>query len=399
MTDDGSDALATGAAPGAGRLRSALGRWGPPLGLAVLIVATAPFVAVLREAVQGRFGLGYLRWVTGALALVAAAALAWAVVRIRERRALRYGALVLAAALVALQVAFWTTGAAEVDMVERVHLAEYGLLAILFARALRPRHDDRLLPVLALLALALASLADEGVQWLTPVRVGDGRDVLLNLWAGVVGLLFGLALAPPRGLLRPAGERSRRLAAGLGAAAVLAGALFFDLAHLGHEVHDPRAGVFLSWHSPEALARSADERARRWAAGGVPRDRPLAREDQFRTEAGWHVIARNDALTAGDLDTAWHENRILERWYGPFVGRPGYRWPRVQRDHIRDELRARDPAALAPSPRYRSPALAGRVVAGPPRALWWAGALAAAGWLGWLAARPRDMLGRGDDAR
>ncbi|HLE83461.1 MAG TPA: VanZ family protein, partial [Thermoanaerobaculia bacterium] len=249
MNDDGSDALDTGPAPGAGRLRSALGRWGPPLGLALLIVATAPYVGVLREAVQGRFGLGYLRWVTGALALVAAAALAWAVVRIRERRALRYGALALAAALVALQVAFWTTGAAEADMVERVHLAEYGLLAILFARALRPRHDDRLLPVLALLALALASLADEGVQWLTPVRVGDGRDVLLNLWAGVVGLLFGLALAPPRGLLRPSGERSRRLAAGLGATAVLAGALFWDLAHLGHEIHDPRSGVFLSWHS------------------------------------------------------------------------------------------------------------------------------------------------------
>jgi hypothetical protein len=300
---------------------------------------------------------------------------------------LRYGALGLAAGLVTLQVVVWTAGTAEADVVERVHLLEYGLLAVLFARAFRERHGGRLLPVLALLAVALVSLADELVQWLTPVRVGDGRDVLLNLWAGAVGLLFGLALAPPPDLLRPSGAAARRLAAGLGAAAVLLGALFFDLAHLGYEIRDPRAGVFLSWHSPEALARAAEERARRWAAGGIPPARPLALEDRYWSEGGWHVNVRNPAVTAGDLRLAWRENRILERWYGPFVSLPGHHWPPAQKKAIRAELRARDPAALRPSPEYRSPALAGRVVVWPPRALLWAVAAAVAGGLGWLAFR------------
>jgi hypothetical protein len=211
--------------------------------------------------------------------------------------------------------------------------------------------------------------------------------VLLNLWAGAVGLLFGLALAPPPDLLRPSGAAARRLAAGLGAAAVLLGALFFDLAHLGHEIRDPRAGVFLSWHSPEELAQAAEERARRWAAGGIPPARPLALEDRFWSEGGWHVNVRNPAVTAGDLRLAWRENRILERWYGPFVSLPGHRWPPAQKQAIRAELRARDPAALRPSPEYRSPALAGRVVVWPPRALLWAVAAAVVGGLGWLAFR------------
>ncbi|HEX6201176.1 MAG TPA: VanZ family protein [Thermoanaerobaculia bacterium] len=367
-------------------------RWLPPLALSAAVVMLAPFVGVLQRWLRESFGLGYLRWVTVALAVAGVLALAWALARIRERRALRYGTLALAGALVALQMAAWRTGAAETDVVERVHLLEYGLLAILFDRAFRPRHPGRLLPALALAAVALVSLADEWVQWLTPVRVGDARDVVLNLWAGAVGLLVGLAFSPAPGLLRRSGPTSGRLAAGLGAVVVFAGAGFFDLAHLGHEVRDPRAGVFLSWHAPEQLLLAAEDRARRWPVEGPPPSRPLALEDSFQTEAGWHASARNQAVAAGDLATAWRENRILERWYRPFLDhRTGQRWPPAQRRATREELLARDPAALGPSPRYRSPALVGRVVPGPPAALLWTGAAAVAGALGWVAFGGRKM--------
>jgi hypothetical protein len=277
-------------------------------------------------------------------------------------------------------------------VVERVHLLEYGLLAVLFERAFRARHPGRLLPVLALAAVALVSLADEWVQWLTPVRVGDARDVVLNLWAGAIGLLFGLAFSPAPGLLRRSGSASARLAAGLGAVVALAGAGFFDLAHLGHEIRDPRAGVFLSWHAPEELLQAAEDRARRWPVEGPLPARPLALEDSFLTEAGWHASARNQAVAAGDLATGWRENRILERWYRPFLELgPGRRWPPAQRRATREELMARDPAALGPSPRYRSPALEGRVAPGPPAALLWTGAAAVAAALGWIAFGGRKM--------
>lgn len=368
-------------------------RWLPPLGLSLAVVALAPFVGLLREWVREAFGLAYLRWVTGGLGVVGALALVWALARIRERRALRYGALALAAGLVALQVAGWSTGKAEADVVERVHLLEYGLLAVLFERAFRVRHPGRLLPVLTLVSVALVSLADEWVQWLTPVRVGDVRDVVLNLWAGAVGLLFGVALSPSPGVLRRSAPASRRLAAGLGALLALAFAGFFDQAHLGHEIRDPRSGVFLSWHSPEELLTAAEERARRWPVEGPPPRRPLAVEDTFLSEAGWHANERNHAVGTGELATAWRENRILERWYGPYLdlGRAG-RWPPAQRRAIREELLARAPEALGPSPGYRSPALVGRIVPGPPAILFWAAAVALAGGLAWAALGRRKMV-------
>lgn len=377
--------------PGGEPRRGAAWRWLPPLALSVAVVALAPFVGLLREWVREAFGLAYLRWVTGGLAVVGGLALVWALARIRERRVLRYGALALAAGLIALQVAGWSTGKLEADVVERVHLLEYGLLAVLFERAFRLRHPGRLLPVLTLVSVALVSLADEWVQWLTPVRVGDVRDVVLNLWAGAVGLLFGVALSPSPGVLRPSALASRRLAAGLGAVLALAFAGFFDQAHLGHEIRDPRSGVFLSWCPPEELLAAAGERARRWPVEGPPPRRPLALEDTFLSEAGWHANERNHAVGTGELATAWRENRILERWYRPYLDLgPRRRWPPAQRRAIREELLARAPEALGPSPGYRSPALVGRIVPGPPAILFWAAAVALAGALGLGALRRRD---------
>lgn len=397
----------------------AWGRWLPVAGASLAILALAPFLGELQRHVRKSVGLGYLRWLSGGLAVAGGVAFVAAVVRIRRFRWRRYGLLAVAGLLVALQVVAWGTGQEEVDAVERVHLLEYGLLAMLFARAFRPYHGGLLLPVLCLLGVGLVGLADETVQWLTPVRVGDMRDVLLNVYAGLVGVLFALALWGPAPSTAGAdvGEggsgipwtgpwsrvskaltapfrvplgRSGRLAAGLGAVLVLAGAAFFDAAHLGHEIRDPRAGVFLSWHSPEELVRAAEERARSWSREGLPTRRPLAREDAYLSEAGWHAKVRNDALAAGDLRRAWRENRILERWYRPYMDVRG-RWPADQRAAVKADLAATDPAALGPSPGYRSPALEGRVVPAPPRALLWTVAVALAGGLAGIAVgrRPR----------
>lgn len=354
------------------------------------MVALAPFVGVLQEGVRDAFGLAYLPWVSAALALAAGVALLWAVLRIRRRRRVRFGLLFLAGALVALQVFAWGTGAAEVDTLERVHLLVYGLLGALFEHAFRHRHRDLLLPALTLAAVALVGLADEWVQWLTPVRVGDGRDVLLNVWAGAIGYLFAVALSSEGGRLRRPGGASRRLAAVLGAIVVVAAGAFLDTAHLGHEVRDPRAGIFLSWHSPEGLVRAARARAEAWAAGKRPPHRPLAREDVYLTEAGWHAQARNEAAERRDFVRAWRENRILERWYAPYLDLPGAGWPQAQRDDVESAVRerfGRRSQGVDRAPRYRSPALQGRVVPAP-RSLVWGTVAALVGILLWLAFRP-----------
>lgn len=367
-----------------------LARWLPPVALSALILALAPFVGVLQRWLRESVGLAYLVWVTGALAVAAAAALLWGVLRIRERRAVRYGLLGLAGVLVALQVVGWATGEAEVDTVERVHLLEYGLLGALFERAFRRRHGNALLPVLAVGAVALVGIADEWVQWLTPVRTGDGRDVLLNAWAGVIGYLVAVALSTEGGRLRRPEPASRRLAAVLGAAVVLAAGAFVDVAHLGHEIRDPRAGHFVSWHSPDELVRAAEDRGSRWAGGERPEMRPLSLEDTYYTEAGWHAQARNEAVARGAFVRAWRENRILERWYGPYLRLAGAGWPQAQREQVESEVRQRlrrRPDLLERSPGYRSPVLRRRVVTAPRSLVWGAVALLAGGLLA-LAVRP-----------
>jgi hypothetical protein len=108
--------------------------------------------------------------------------------------------------------------------------------------------------------------------------------------------------------------------------------------HLGYEIADPEAGTFRSIYSAGELQDLSADRARRWAVQ-PPAVRPprLSREDQYMSEALWHVQARNKAWTAGDFASAWHENRILEKYFQPaldtpsYVSRTGHRWSPEQR--------------------------------------------------------------------
>ncbi len=366
-------------------------RWAPPLALSLLLVALAPFAGELREALAARLGRGF-RFALAAALLLAAGALVGLVLRRaraggRPRSGSRrpgrpLAALGLAAGLIALELAFWTTGDRSSDAVERVHLLEYALLALLYDRALRPRFAGLSRLVSTLEAVAFVGLADETVQWLTPARVGDGRDVLLNVYAGLIGVVLAWGAARSSGG-SPGRSRSRRrrlARPALLAGAVLAGAAgaFVDAVHLGHEIDDPALGVFRSSFRPAALARAGPERAARWAAHPPGAPRPLALEDEFLTEAGWHAQVRNAAVERGELLLAWRENRILESWYAPFLDLPRRRWPAAQRAWIEAELRRRSPRALGPSPGYRSSALAGRILVAPPRPLFWLGIAAAA---------------------
>lgn len=91
-----------------------------------------------------------------------------------------YALLVLAALVMAATLASSPIG--------RVHLAEYGLLAVLTARALPGRR-----PALryggAFLLTSLVGLADEIVQHFLPTRVFDWYDVALNVGASLLGVL------------------------------------------------------------------------------------------------------------------------------------------------------------------------------------------------------------------
>lgn len=367
--------------------------WALALGASAAVPLSSPWLGLLRDGLARLLGGHYADALAIGLAAVGIAALAVAVASIRTRRAERYGLLILALALVALQPLLWNQGIRRVDLVERIHLVEYAGIAGLYLLALRPRVRDLALPVLATLAAGLVGVADETIQWLSPARVGDIRDVLLDGWAGAIGALFVLALVAPEGLERRPGARSVRATRRLALVLLLAGAALFSRVGVGTMIHDPRAGAFVSESAPAELLRTRDARAREWALAPPGPLHPLGLEDGFLTEAGFHKAVRDQAATAGALRQALFENRILERWYTPYLdlrsfdtGAPN-RWPEELRAAITED--ARGQGHLDPGP-YRSPALADRLRPVPTSLLWGAVLLAAAGlWGGgrWLERR------------
>ena len=77
------------------------------------------------------------------------------------------------------------------DVVQRFHFLEYGVITFLFYRAWKPLEDQRYWCCLVLAGLIVGT-ADEWLQWFIPNRVGEIADVLLNGIAIGCGLLFSL---------------------------------------------------------------------------------------------------------------------------------------------------------------------------------------------------------------
>lgn len=341
--------------------------WWLPTALGLAIVAMAPFwgsVALPRlEEALGSSGLRTALTVLFALAGVAL--VVWALRRIRERRAQRFGLLTLAILLVLAQA---LTSGRDEAAVERVHFVLYGLVALLFVRAFTER--GWLALPLAMVCSALIGIADEWVQWLVPVRVGDIFDVGLNLYAAACGAIVGWALFPPH-LEHPTRRRRARWELALASSVFVAAvAAFLQAAHLGHRIVDPELGTLRSFFTSDELDELNERRLEQWGGFLPPPLRALEVEDYFRSEAGWHVLARNRAREAGDRELAWREEQILRRYYPTFLDlkrRNGdfyYRLPP-------EELAALAESFPAADPTYVSRADNGRIWIAPrPWVLW-----------------------------
>lgn len=370
-----------------------------PLALALAILAAAPMLGTLRDLLLAWSPTAFVRLLAAGFLAAVAGVLLLSVARVRRLpggRLARFAALALALAVAALLLTAFGTGQAQVDAVERAHLLAYGLLTFALARALAPLGRA---PALALAALGatLVAVADEWLQWLVPSRVGEARDILLNVGSTLPGLLWAgatLRWPEPEPWARPLARRALPITV---AALTLTFAAFLDCAHLGHRLADPEIGSFLSFFDAGELARARAERERRWRERPPERPSPWGREDYFLTEATWRVQHRNAALEQGDFATAWRENRLLERHYDPVLdvrsfrsGEP-HRWP----DWQRAEVDRRRPAPLDST--YASPVLARRIWTRPgPGTVWSAAALAAAALLALAAwpARPGRPTGR-----
>jgi hypothetical protein len=313
------------------------GRFVLACAVAAIVILWAPYVSQIRRAIRAAFPGHFVLVVGSIVGVLIGGALLAALARIRERRGLRYGLL---AAAVVLGVGYSLAtrdGRPDVDVVERFHFVEFGLVTLLFYRAWRPLGDLSML-VLPVLAGLLVGTLEEWFQWFVPVRVGEMRDIFLNIAAIATGLLFSVAVDPPASLSRSVGPGSFSRIGRFAAVVMIALAGFFQCVHLGYAIHDAEIGTFRSRYTAARLLELAADRAREWAAHPPPLETPkLAREDQYLTEGIEHVAERNELWGAGNIAGAWFENRILEQYYAPVIVTPSYhakvpqRWPDEQR--------------------------------------------------------------------
>jgi VanZ family protein len=310
-----------------------------------LLVIGAPFVSQvnvwLRDVAKGNYTIVLGGVVFGA----AAVAIASAVFRIREHRAQRYGWLA-AAVIIAGAYAFATrTGVPDVDAAERFHFVEYGFIAMLYFKAWRPSADAAPL-VLPIVAGFIVGTLEEWLQWFVPSRVGEMRDVMLNLIAVGCGVLFCLGLDPPPRLVGSLTASSRRHLALLASVAIVMFAVFVQSVHLGYDVVDKEAGVFRSRYHVQQLAEVSADRTERWRTNPPLTAPRLSQEDQYLSEGIAHVRRRNERWGEGNLLAARQENLILEKYYAPVLDTPsyvsatGHRWAADQRAEAEAKARA-----------------------------------------------------------
>jgi VanZ family protein len=350
----------------------------PPLLASAAVVLSAPFIGRITTAIARTFPDQYVRIVGASVAAGLAVALAAGILRVSRapaHRGRRAGALAAAIVLAAVYAFVMRTGDAAVDAVERVHFLEYGAIAFLFYRAWRPSGDVRMIGMPVLAGLLVGTL-EEWYQWVIPARVGEIRDVFLNLFAVACGVIFSVGASPPSSFT-PAVGAARVPLLRFAALVLIVFAAFVDAVHLGYQIEDGEGGSFRSHYASAELDALVRDRTERWRTAPPLVMRPLSREDQYLSEGHSHVGRRNERWGAGDALGAWHENLILERFYRPvldtpsYVSRSGHRWSAEQwADAERRARSARD----AP---YVSEALPMAIVIWP-KSIYWTVVLAVA---------------------
>ena len=353
-------------------------RFAVAVAAAMLLVLSAPFLGQFRSALRRTFPDQFVWIVGGLIAAAVVAGVVMAAIRIRERRLWRYGAIVSALVLAGVYALVNAGENRDSNVVELFHFLQYGVVTFLFYRACLPLGDAAVF-VLPLLAGLVVGAAEEWFQWFLPARVGEIRDLALNLAAIACGLLFSAGASPPSSFGARLGAASTALTARFAAVTLIALGAFVHSVHLGHVIADEEVGRFESRYSRERLLRLQAERMAAWRREPPPAVlRRVSREDQYLTEGIQHAQWRNRLWDAGDVSGAWCENRILERYYFPvldvrsYAAPAGVRWPDAQRadaerravEATRGDLVATCSSAAYPYPIFTWPVVPFWIVVG-----------------------------------
>jgi hypothetical protein len=255
------------------------------------------------------------------------------------------------------------------------------VLGALAFRAFGTRFPDRSSYACAAVLCALLGTVDEIIQWVTPRRYWEFRDVALNaVSAGLAQVAIWKGVAPPR-IAAFWGRRGLAVACRFGAALALLLALcaantpartaswaprvpglafLVDnpsvMAEYGYRYRDPHIGTFYSRLAPAELERTDRERARQAASildrhagdeayrafleGYPPQRDPFVHEARvhlFRRDRYREIAATQRARGADPEESwtvAWRENLILERYFPATLAASASRLPAAERARL-----------------------------------------------------------------
>lgn len=336
---------------------------------ASVIFCTVPFARTIQHWFDVHCGGGSLRWIS--IAIIAAAAVFTVLRLVRRLRELPWIRVVIVLAVAAVFI-FLSLKLMKTPS-EAVHFIEYGLLGLLIFRAFSHRQRDILIYLNVTLAGALVSTTDEILQWLTPGRYWDPRDLEHNALAiALVQVALAAGFLPP--FINRHVQRSsvRMLTALIAAQALMLGfcasntpfaaarisdrvpalAFLLDNDHAmseyGWRHEDPDIGRFYSRFNRDDLQWIDHKRG---AEVGAILDRYsqvdtytnflriyTPARDPFTHEAMVHLFRRNHYFAVLPkhrfepegyrihVTVAYRENQILERYFSNTLAHAGQQW-------------------------------------------------------------------------
>ena len=245
---------------------------------------------------------------------------------------------------------------------ESIHFIEYGVLSVLFFHALSFRLSDWSIYFAAVLLTGLVGTFDEMIQWFTPQRYFDFRDILINTGAGFLAQVVIVKGIRPSLISPKIDSQSIRLVCILTAVQILliAGCYsntpavverftdtfpFFSylkskdniMAEYGYRYKDPQIGTFYSRFSLEEIKRLDTNRSAE-AAKILQRFKDYETYGQFlklynpysdpflhelkvhlfrRDEYIWRSLDRSakKEMMITNCTIAFRENALLEKYF------------------------------------------------------------------------------------
>ena len=340
----------------------------------LIIFSTVPFARAIQSVVSEVLGTSFF------LFFVAAAALFATILAIRamRRRAIPRSAYLWLVATVAAFGGY--TYQLRNNPVEALHFVQFGLLSLLVYRALIHRVRDHGVYFIAILVVAIIGIIDEWIQWITPSRYWDIRDVRINLYAGaIIQFVIAMGLRPRLVSGWPAAGTLRAVSR-LAAIGLLMLALSYSntperisaytsrlpfleflmknkntMAEYGYLYEDDDIGRFRSRFSLDEL-EGLDRRRGIELAGIL--DEYISEEsygqfleaysvprDAYVHEAGVHLFRRNryhdraeseEARRGHHYNIAFRENWILEKYFATGLRHSTHFWTPETRDRVEE---------------------------------------------------------------